>query len=50
MGGVLLKINSQQLQKPLAFRTLNDKSAVPELHAEVLERYKKLNSSLRSSF
>ena len=31
MGGVLLKINSQQLQKLLALRTLNDKSAVPEL-------------------
>ena len=31
MGGVLLKINSQQLQKPLALRTLNGKTAVPEL-------------------
>ena len=31
MGGVLLKINSQQFQKPLALRTLYGKTAVPEL-------------------
>ena len=49
MGGVLLKINSQQLQKPLALRTLNDKSAIRGLLVQDRQHLDSVQTTMASS-